>query len=93
MEAIAELITELIMRHPEERREIMLQKLRQRSCESREEQNVRHFNGNDGDFVGYDCEICKNKGRIAYLSGDRFATRECVCMPLRISTKTWETAA
>jgi len=68
---------------PEEIRANIFQKLKSSSY-SREESNVINFNDHEGDLTGYDCEICKNKGRTAYLSAEgRFAAKDCSCMPLR----------
>lgn len=83
--AVAEFLTEVAMRHPEDMQASMLEKLKLRSTESREEAFVRIYNDTVGDLTGYDCEICKNKGRIAYLSDDMYnKTKACSCMPLRI---------
>ncbi len=42
------------------------------------------INALEGEYQGYDCVKCKNKGFIAVLRADgSFFTRECSCMPMR----------
>ena len=45
---------------------------------------VDTINALEGEYQGYDCVKCKNKGFIAVLRADgSFFTRECSCMPMR----------
>ena len=91
MEALITILTQAMLNIREENREVLLQKLKSHSYEtngvrllSREESDVLNFNDYEGELTGYDCEICKNKGRTAYLSAEgRFTAKECSCMPLR----------
>lgn len=50
------------------------------------EQKVKFFNdsvGNLNELDGYNCDICKNKGMIAYVSGGYERTRFCKCKTIR----------
>lgn len=45
---------------------------------------VNTINALEGNYKGYPCKKCNNKGYIAVLGeDDRFFTRECSCMPMR----------
>ena len=44
---------------------------------------VEAHNNSEGDLKHYDCEICKNKGTIAYYDRGKEKLKPCECMPKR----------
>lgn len=51
------------------------------------EKRCRALNVVEGDIEGDRCDLCKNKGYVAFLKDDCMATRECSCMQARRSKK------
>ena len=47
------------------------------------EMQVEAYNNRNGDLKGYDCLICKNKGRIAKISNGKEVIAECGCVKIR----------
>jgi DNA replication protein DnaC len=86
MQEIVAILTQAILNLPEAKREILLQELKSPSSERWVEQQTQSYNMNEGDLDGFYCEVCKNKGRIAYVDeeNDRLKMRVCKCMAVRI---------
>lgn len=51
---------------------------------SLDEMRVRSFNQDEGDLNdGFNCPICRNKGKVMYLDGNRAFVADCECMSRR----------
>lgn len=59
------------------------------SLEELAQMRVDAYNNSVGNLGDYDCPICKNKGYVQYVGKNaEEITRECECMPIRITRKT-----
>ena len=44
---------------------------------------VLTYNNTEGDLIGYDCKLCKNKGNIYFLKDNKKYVKDCKCIKLR----------
>ena len=51
------------------------------------EMAVESFNNEQGDYTGYDCPVCKNKGLVAFLKDGTDLYRQCECVSIRHAMK------
>lgn len=79
-----ELINGVTLEALKRRRIEMLSKPRLKPEEYAQRQ-VEWFNETEGELVGKQCDICKNKGLVAFNDNGVMATRECGCMKERRS--------
>jgi DNA replication protein DnaC len=56
-------------------------------CEDWEQYKVDTYNKREGDLTGYDCDICKNKGDIAFVKDGVMTLKDCQCSKPRRSLK------
>lgn len=55
------------------------------SYESSLRRRCAAYNRSAGDLKGYDCDLCHNKGRVAYVENGYEMLRDCRCMAMRRS--------